>query len=520
MSCDSCTQCPAYRDREALRTTLNNPKIDFDSCGRFGYVLSRPTLSAEASLLIKRKVAVACDQAGQEYSGQTYLPAQPVGTPSPEAIAQLPDGKEDIPSCLSCQFYIMPVVVKETHGWRQGMCGAKGSLVVDPATQAKHCDVSKMATPGRTSAMLASSVKLFGQFSEPSAIQVIRSRMGGEIIPWEDFDPEKHSAKPVDARHRDQGVRGWRQIKHASSERTILVPVVDHEYLSKQEIEHVPATGAEGDFPELYVDHENILYAASVSAFKKDRTLALWGQPGTGKTEFFKWFAWLMGTPFTRISIDERSDVEDTITGKWGVEDGATVFYKARLSATWDRPGLSCIDEPNTGPPAVWQAVRPLTDNSKQLILDAAKGELIKKHILRVLGMAMNPAWDPKNIGAMELSDADGNRLLNKFVRLPPEQVERDIIRNYCKTVDGFDLDKKIEDTIMAIAREIRVYCDEDQLPISWGIRPQIAVASLTESFSLEECYRLAVTDRLAQHTGGPADVILGAVIAKTPAGM
>jgi hypothetical protein len=146
------------------------------------------------------------------------------------------------------------------------------------------------------------------------------------------------------------------------------------------------------------------------------------------------------------------------------------------------------------------------------LVLDAAKGEVIKRHALRTLVLAMNPSWDFRYIGAQEISDADGNRLLNKFVTMPPEEIERAILLKYCKDVDGFDLPTATLDKIMAIAKDIRNMTDTGQLAVSWGLRPQLAVSSLTEDFDLEECYRLAITDRLDQSEGGPAHTIMGAV--------
>mgnify|MGYP002353856858 CR=1 FL=1 len=180
---------------------------------------------------------------------------------------------------------------------------------------------------------------------------------------------------------------------------------------------------------------------------------------------------------------------------RFNKEDG-THFQYGRLPLAWSHAGVICIDEPNTGPPDVWQFIRPLTDNSKQLVLDVNNGETIYRHNSAYLGMAMNPAWDVRNVGTIEIGDADANRLFHVYVDLPPEKLEREIIKARVK-LDGWELSGPQIDMVMAIARDLRELTEQGTLPISWAIRPQIKVARALRWFDTITAYRRAVGDFL-----------------------
>jgi hypothetical protein len=49
----------------------------------------------------------------------------------------------------------------------------------------------------------------------------------------------------------------------------------------------------------------------------------------------------------------------------------------------------------------------------------------------------------------------------------------------------------------MRVAKDIRGLCDEDALPITWAVRPQLKVARASKWFDLKTCYRMAVADFL-----------------------
>jgi MoxR-like ATPase len=235
---------------------------------------------------------------------------------------------------------------------------------------------------------------------------------------------------------------------------------------------------------------------AAIAWTELDETPALWGEAGTGKTELYRHLAYLMHLPFERISITGSTELDD-LAGKmhYSPEKG-TYFSYGRLPRAWTKPCVICIDEPNVGQPDVWQFLRPLTDNSKQLVLDQNNGEAIKRHQDCYMGMAMNPAWDPKNVGTAQIGDADARRLWHIFLELPPEVLEREIIANRV-ALDGWEIDKERLDTIMAIAGELRGLIKDGTLPITWGLAQQIKVARASRWFDMVVSYRRAIGDYL-----------------------
>jgi MoxR-like ATPase len=140
--------------------------------------------------------------------------------------------------------------------------------------------------------------------------------------------------------------------------------------------------------------------------------------------------------------------------------------------------------------------VRPMTDNSKQLVLDQNEGEARKRHDDCYLMLAMNPAWDSKNVGTHEVSDADVNRLMHISIPMPPAALEREIIQTRCGH-DNYQITPETLGTIMKIAEDIRKLANDDSIPITWAIRPQLKVARASRWFDLKSCYRMAVADFL-----------------------
>ena len=94
------------------------------------------------------------------------------------------------------------------------------------------------------------------------------------------------------------------------------------------------------------------------------------------------------------------------------------------------------------------------------------------------------------------IGDADARRLWHIFVDLPPEVLEREIIKNRI-ALDGWELDAQRLDAFMAIAVELRGLCKEGTLPITWGIAQQIKVARASRWFDMVTSYRRAIGDYL-----------------------
>jgi MoxR-like ATPase len=302
--------------------------------------------------------------------------------------------------------------------------------------------------------------------------------------------------KDVTDEEQAAGIRAWREVPDPDgSGRVGYLPIYRTDYFSPEEQNKIPKTGSD-EHPELYVDHFGGTYLAAVAWTELDETPALWGEPGTGKTELYRYLAWLMNLPFERMSITASTEIDELIgMMKFHPEKG-TFFKYGRLPLAWMKPGVLCIDEPNVGPLEVWQKLRPLTDNSKQMVLDENENELIDRHVDCFLGFAMNPAWDPRNIGANQIASADADRLFHVFIDLPPASLEREIIANRVR-LDGWEISNDQLDMMMNIAQDVRDLSKDGTLTISWALRPQIKVARALRWFDTVTAYRRAIGDFL-----------------------
>lgn len=419
-----------------------------------------------------------------------------------------------VQSCLQCSNYVPADQMVEAGLWNIGACAARGIAVGkrDVVSTAKTCEfrtlgprdetaVARMTLAPEFTASTIGSLTTAGDFAREAEVKFV--------------EPTTYPTdKEVGDDDKKLGIRAWRAIEDPEkSGPTVYLPIFDLEFFTEEERKAIPRTG-DDEHPEEYVDHMGLVYKTAVLWMHLNETPALWGQAGTGKTEFYRFMAWLMVMPFNRISMTASSEVED-LAGKMHFEPSrGTYFEYGRIPRAWQKAGIICLDEPNVAPPDVWQFIRPLTDNSKQLVLDMNNGERVSRHQHAFLGLAMNPAWDVRNSGTVTLADADGSRLMHIFVELPNDATERKIISERCKT-NGFDLPEAQLDAIMGIARELRALCANDTLPITWGIRPQIKVARALQFFKMSTAYRLATADYLEP---SQQEIILDVVKSHRPA--
>jgi MoxR-like ATPase len=437
--------------------------------------------------------AKECDSFGEP------LPPVPVEERLKVALPDYPevvsaDAQANCSSCGMCSNFVRDDVVAKELGWTAGLCAVKGKLVLAnrQTIEARGCDYRQYGKI-RESTM---GVHLLPEFedafqlnSDPVKAYFKTKRT---IVLPEDYPSDRE----VSAEDKEQGIRAWRRVTDPDgSGNEAFLPIYGDWIFDANELAKIPRAG-DDEHPELYVDHFGGVYMAAIAWTELDETPALWGEAGTGKTELYRHLAYLMHLPFERISITGSTELDD-LAGKmhYSPEKG-TYFSYGRLPRAWTKPCVICIDEPNVGQPDVWQFLRPLTDNSKQLVLDQNNGEAIKRHQDCYMGMAMNPAWDPKNVGTAQIGDADARRLWHIFLELPPEVLEREIIANRV-ALDGWEIDKERLDTIMAIAGELRGLIKDGTLPITWGLAQQIKVARASRWFDMVVSYRRAIGDYL-----------------------
>ena len=289
------------------------------------------------------------------------------------------------------------------------------------------------------------------------------------------------------------GATGWEEFPSDDGSTVVRLPKFDPAFFDEFERAKIPVDGCEGS-PELYTDHANLAYRVAV-AWKLGETPAIHGPAGVGKTALFQYLAWRLGLPFERVSITASSSVDD-LAGYMELHGQETVFELGRIPKAWAKPCVMVLDEPNAGPPEVWQFIRPMTDSAKQLVLDSNHGQVIARHAHSYLGMAMNPAWDHRNTGVSSLADADGSRLLHVYIGYPDAKAERTIITAHCAD-EGVKIDKAHLDALMDIASKLRKLSEDGTLQVSWGIRQQVKVARLLPYVDFAEAFRLAAADSL-----------------------
>lgn len=502
----SCLDCPSYVPK-AETVEVFGKATGAPMCQRFGHLLGTPAMNgAELSEVANRR-AGSCDKFG--YPRTTSAGSQFIAViPDPDAREALPDLhplKQGVRACGMCSRFVPDerVAVAPHLGYTTGLCAAKGKLVPPSkrVEEATGCSFRKLG-PVRDNADGLHLIPLLQITARP------RGAAGPEVSkyrrhPDEILDPKDYPTdRDVTPEEMESGVRAWRKIVDPEGTgNEVYAPIFDEKYFSEEERALIPKTGDE-ERPELHIDHDGSVYRIMVLWRELDETPMLWGSPGTGKTEILRHIAWLMQLPFHRVSISSSSEIDD-LAGKMLFKDNETTFHYGRISSAWTKPCLLLVDEPNTGPTVVWEFIRPMTDNSKQLVLDMSDDpKPLQRHNECHLGMAANPAWNALNVGTNVIGDADSSRLMHLEFDLPPEEVERAIISNRVR-LDGWEIDKERLDFIMSVAGKLRELCSDGILSMTWAIRPQIKVARALRWFSPRRAYRLAVADMLPPEQHG-----------------
>lgn len=505
----NCFNCPNYigSNDTTRQVELYGKPTGIGSCSVRGLIIATQGMDNDDVSERARDLAANCKNYGTRSAGSDTVVLS-IGVGAPPA----PKVKTGVArTCRACFFYTPPKQVADRIGIGMGACAKFGKLIPElrAADIARNCGEAVRAEPDDPAAhhkALIDSLVIdpkLAQYIDPNSVPV---RVNKDVID----NSQEPSTYPTDRQvlpaHDKLGIRAWRKL--TQGKREVFLPVFKRDFFSPEEQAKIPATGSQ-EHPETYQDHQGLAFIVAALWFHLDETPALHGKAGTGKTELFRYMAWLMQLPFERISITGESEKDD-LAGKFHFENNETKFKDGRIVAAWKKPNVVVLDEPNTGPPEVWQFIRPLTDNSKQLINDANEGESVERHQFAFLGMAMNPAWDHRNVGAQVIGDADGSRLMHIFVDMPPEQVERDIIKARCM-IDNYEIEDAVLNSIMEIAKSIREMSDNGELPITWGVRNQIKVARATAWFPLERAYALAVLDYLEPETKAMVGEIISA---------
>lgn len=521
MANKSCANCPSFlgEDQVAQQQRTYGTSLGMPTCPRTGRMLGATRMTSVDTQSLQEEMAEGCGEYGKPCTSATpkYVTLS-LGLPG-IGVTTGPEGDDadsSISSCKACHFYVDARRVGSAVGVPMGLCTKFGKLVPDTKTSevAKSCGsrVRVNAPTGKT--IQQHYDELLKNFIVAPALAArlpVSDHVGG-ALPYQPprvVEPSTYKTDaPVGKNHIAMGIRAWRELNDPQTKNKVLVPVFDRDFFEDDQQKLIPQTGGD-EHIETYLDHQNLAYKCAVLWRHLDETPALHGVAGTGKTELFRYMAWIMQLPFHRISITKSSDI-DELAGMVGFHNNETVFEYGIVPRFWRTPCVAVFDEPNVGPPEVWQFIRPLTDNSKQLVLPMNGGEIVKRNENCYFGMAMNPAWDPRNIGAEPLAAADGSRLMHIFVGFPEPKIEREIIRRRCH-LDGYVIPDNVLSTMMDTAKTLREM--DDNLSTTWGIREQIKTARATAWFSVQDAYRLAATDHMDP---SEASIILDVVKSNT----
>jgi hypothetical protein len=493
----NCLNCPSFLTKEQAATFFMK-NTGAPMCARFGKPIGSTKSSDAQRRDVGKAIAKNCSKFGEP------APSAPnwneitfqIALPDPEVIRFNRRAQQDtVRSCNTCEHFVREDVVAKEMGFLAGLCSAKGKMLLQNrySYEARNCDDRSIALNGvRTD---VAGIMMLPEYSADFTLSTDPVKYHQQMM-QHFVDPTQYeTVQEVTPEQAAGGIRAWRKITDPATENFTFLPIYRSDYFSDEEREKIPQTG-DKEHAEDYIDHGFYVYKVAVLWGELDETPGVWGEAGTGKTELFRHLAWLMQLPFERISITGSTELDD-LAGKMHYSpDKGTYWQDGRLVSAWSKPCVLVVDEPNTGPADVWQFIRPMTDNSKQLVIDQNAGERRPRHDDCYLGLAMNPAWDPKNVGTHVVGDADVNRLMHISIPMPPERLEREIIETRCKH-DGYELPAERLDTIMKIAADIRALCADDALPVTWAVRPQLKVARASRWFDLKTCYRMAVADFL-----------------------
>lgn len=492
----NCTACPSMLTAEDAQQFFGKA-TGAPMCATFGYPLAFMGHNDSERATLRDNLAENCEAYGKPRSATPDWNRAKFNVAMGDSRALVKDRTtpEAVTSCRLCEWFVPPNDMIKASILPMGYCGAKGQMI--PTNRltfaARNCDRRSMG-PQNPEDIIENLVWLPAYQVGPKnqAQREAEKEAALDTV----VDPREYPTdREVNAQEDAKGIRAWRKIEDPESDKFVYLPIYKVEAIPEKYRHLIPQIGDE-EHPEDYLDHSGAVYKVAVLWMELDETPAANGPAGVGKTELFRHLAWLMQLPYFRFSITASTELDD-LAGKMHFENGETVFKYGRLPEAWTHPSVIVVDEPNTGPLEVWQFLRPLTDNSKQLVLDMNEGEHLPRHRDAFLGMAMNPAWDLRNIGANEIGDADASRLMHLFMDLPPERLERRIIKDRCNH-DGWKIEDTHLDLIMKVAEEIRALCEEGAITASWGIRPQLKVARLLRWFEPLTAYRMALADFLS----------------------
>lgn len=507
-----CKSCPSFCDRTAVRSIFRT-ETGCDVCKSFGHFLSKPGDTAEADERVRIQFASKCEHHGElapEHLPNVLAALVAIGDPMiarERALRVAPVDTADRPvSCTGCRFFVPADIVRQELGWLLPACASKGRLLFPTklSTEALACsDGEKGGNRDTTDGMI-----LLPEYSQTTtSVRMPTSAKGIESLTPAIDGRDYETDKPVSPKFQAQHIRAWRAIPDPEGlHDDVFWPIFDWKAAGYDD----PRLTYENHDAELYLDHDGIMYDLVVELMKHESVPSLIGPAGSGKTVAAAVLARMGDWPLTVHSMRDDAEVYEYI-GETALEATGTGsisrFIKGYFIEDLETAGVSLIDEINLAPEPIMHFFRPIFLGAKHIMIPQGK-ITINKHPWRFLMTAMNPSWDMRYIGTKPLAAPDFERMQKIAVDIPPPNIEREIILSHCRAA-GYDLPISTLDKIMQIAIDLREYSKNGEIPVAWGIRPQIAVALRTATYSLMKAYKRVATDGFEE---GVAALVLKSV--------
>lgn len=521
----SCSTCPSLVKAADTRAIFRRD-VGADVCRTTGAILSRPGMDAAADERLKVEKAEPCPHHGKIPIGKPADLVAQVAVGDPRVIRVTKPGTvahaDRAKACNNCVHFIQPHAVKAAYGWNVGMCDVRGRLVfsADFVNTADECETAERGRPRED----ADGVILLPEYEGGSAAVFVGGRGKGSTGPaniqkhW-DIDPREYPTdRPVTPEEAAMHIRAWRRVDDPEGGDPVEMPIFDGFALlgidpTTIDPEDDPIRRTYGEYrPDLYVDHQGLLYDLARLLIDVEYTPILIGPAGVGKSEIGVVLAYMMDVPAYVLDVDKGTDIfqwvgegklntvihTDPVTGQESVVN-ESIFVPGDFTEHYDKPGVIIVNEPN-----LRQEVYEFLRSAMGVKEVAIKGTdtRIKQGFYTFLLCTQNPSDDPRYVGVEPMNVADIDRAAPVALSLPPENIEREIIIKHCKERDDYDLPPALLDKIMQIAKDIRQSIDNGDLPIAWGIRTQVKVARLTRVFSIHKAYRRAIVDILPEEQG------------------
>ncbi len=247
---------------------------------------------------------------------------------------------------------------------------------------------------------------------------------------------------------------------------------------------------AKGEKPEMDAADPDYMFdgfAVKImnTCLRKRRNMASTGDPGCGKTEFYKQFGARVGLPVHVIPFDgslTRAEIIGSFRQVPTANGPATPFVLGLIPRLIQQPCIIVIDEIDQADPDIQYMLHPVYEG-KGLTINEDAGRFIPRHEHCYIVAAGNTKGRGSSNGLtnvkFEMSEATRDRFSYwvDFTYLP-ESKESETIQK--KT----SLDKASADKIVKIASQIRKGYQEGQVEQPCSLRQLLDVAGLVPEFT------------------------------------